>query len=902
MPALLLNHGSEVHAAAPELKRFLHGAVGGVPAGAEWRCVGARLVDPDAVTGGGSGRSRWAVDAVRLSLLVRPPGEHAQREERPIEAEVVVPHPGQRVSRLVLCADGGSDQRSPARAQEDRDPWAGGGALAAGGAAELSPAGTVRRVQQLFDSLFRSMDQGAVAQWTEESLCEDFTHVMHHPETGTHVHIGRSGYCSWYNDIVDKYWGGPQSCVTWEPATFEYIAPGWARCVIWMEVSRGLQQAGMIHTVAPGVMHYKRRLQWEVALRGNLLRWFELWCGETLPVQPDRSGSGLSQTAHSSFTSSANDPAPGSASPSRSPASSALVAHSAPPPERRPPARLPHAELIAVARDLMDQYYAAMGSGQMAEFARSKMTPDYTETMRHGRFGVVHHVGIEAYLRHYNNLWHIMGGGRVSQSFTILNDGAVRCLVRMTSRELHISREVGYDLYLRGQKLCGRVVFVRYPEVPEQPQRDPRVVSRARSAVAVMLSASHDPGQFNMWAASVLPEDGFMLLQSRVSPLLGVRALYGRSTCAMGFLEWVTELFGGASPANVQWSNVKVSSRVYEDGCDSLNLPVCIEYEGRPAGGVGGYYFAHFTWVRDGMLWRHEVFWVPMPEPHPNPAQLLESGRAVVAALCSAAGRGSGLARFIPWLVDWAGEDVTAAYGGQGLQPRLRDAQSPVPHAGRGAVAMLLDERFAGSPEEAASAAKQCLLYGVDGVQTRVGGAVLLLTFRASRVCGVEIYAQAAHPAPPAPMGIPLPTAAGMPLVGMLTTPVAQPLALPAASPPAPGAVSTRGSGGGGGGSGGGDGHVPPVRPCDHNDWDSVRMKRGWAILRCRQCQRQWRICLSDWGKRCSAFITEAGCTDSGCGLLHVHRRRIGREGPAAGGGSAQDDGDAAPADDLDST
>lgn len=71
-------------------------------------------------------------------------------------------------------------------------------------------------------------------------------------------------------------------------------------------------------------------------------------------------------------------------------------------------------------------------------------------------------------------------------------------------------------------------------------------------------------------------------------------------------------------------------------------------------------------------------------------------------------------------------------------------------------------------------------------------------------------------------------------------------------------------------------------RPCSHNDWDSVRMKRGWAILRCRACGQQWRVGLAEWGTRCAHFAADAGCgAGSSCPLLHVHRRRAARGGDA---------------------
>eukprot|EP01065_Artemidia_motanka_P039842 TRINITY_DN4913_c0_g1_i1.p1 TRINITY_DN4913_c0_g1~~TRINITY_DN4913_c0_g1_i1.p1 ORF type:complete len:1047 (+),score=226.21 TRINITY_DN4913_c0_g1_i1:46-3186(+) len=72
-------------------------------------------------------------------------------------------------------------------------------------------------------------------------------------------------------------------------------------------------------------------------------------------------------------------------------------------------------------------------------------------------------------------------------------------------------------------------------------------------------------------------------------------------------------------------------------------------------------------------------------------------------------------------------------------------------------------------------------------------------------------------------------------------------------------------------------GHVAFERPCQHNDWDSMRIKRGWVILRCRACASQWRVGADIWReKRCHAFMSET-CAGE-CGLLHVHRRRLNLE------------------------
>ena len=78
---------------------------------------------------------------------------------------------------------------------------------------------------------------------------------------------------------------------------------------------------------------------------------------------------------------------------------------------------------------------------------------------------------------------------------------------------------------------------------------------------------------------------------------------------------------------------------------------------------------------------------------------------------------------------------------------------------------------------------------------------------------------------------------------------------------------------------------VPTLtRPCSHNNWDSVRVKRKWSLLRCRVCTSQWRLRASDVD-RCMPF-TKDSCTEaSGCKKLHIHlrkQRKVDREKEAA--------------------
>ena len=63
------------------------------------------------------------------------------------------------------------------------------------------------------------------------------------------------------------------------------------------------------------------------------------------------------------------------------------------------------------------------------------------------------------------------------------------------------------------------------------------------------------------------------------------------------------------------------------------------------------------------------------------------------------------------------------------------------------------------------------------------------------------------------------------------------------------------------------------VRPCSHNDWDDVRTRKGFKVLRCRECQKKWKL-LSSNVPRCMPFLHD--CCDKGedCPLLHVRRKK----------------------------
>eukprot|EP01059_Diplonema_ambulator_P001347 TRINITY_DN11121_c0_g1_i2.p1 TRINITY_DN11121_c0_g1~~TRINITY_DN11121_c0_g1_i2.p1 ORF type:complete len:166 (+),score=20.64 TRINITY_DN11121_c0_g1_i2:122-619(+) len=63
------------------------------------------------------------------------------------------------------------------------------------------------------------------------------------------------------------------------------------------------------------------------------------------------------------------------------------------------------------------------------------------------------------------------------------------------------------------------------------------------------------------------------------------------------------------------------------------------------------------------------------------------------------------------------------------------------------------------------------------------------------------------------------------------------------------------------------------VRPCNHNDWDDVRSRNGFKVLRCRVCQEKWRLASCDVS-RCMAFLHDCCPLDVTCHLLHVRRRK----------------------------
>ena len=75
-------------------------------------------------------------------------------------------------------------------------------------------------------------------------------------------------------------------------------------------------------------------------------------------------------------------------------------------------------------------------------------------------------------------------------------------------------------------------------------------------------------------------------------------------------------------------------------------------------------------------------------------------------------------------------------------------------------------------------------------------------------------------------------------------------------------------------------------RPCQHNEWDNVRIKKGTHSLRCRVCQHQWKVGHASIS-RCSAFAQSSCRLGSSCRFVHIHqfkeslRQRSARFGEA---------------------
>ena len=61
-------------------------------------------------------------------------------------------------------------------------------------------------------------------------------------------------------------------------------------------------------------------------------------------------------------------------------------------------------------------------------------------------------------------------------------------------------------------------------------------------------------------------------------------------------------------------------------------------------------------------------------------------------------------------------------------------------------------------------------------------------------------------------------------------------------------------------------------KPCNHNEWDDVRTRKGFKVLRCTVCQEKWRL-PSNGVSRCMEFLHNC-CTATDCPRLHVRRKK----------------------------
>eukprot|EP00755_Sulcionema_specki_P000844 Sspe_Gene.3164::Locus_1039_Transcript_1_1_Confidence_1.000_Length_1850::g.3164::m.3164 len=62
-----------------------------------------------------------------------------------------------------------------------------------------------------------------------------------------------------------------------------------------------------------------------------------------------------------------------------------------------------------------------------------------------------------------------------------------------------------------------------------------------------------------------------------------------------------------------------------------------------------------------------------------------------------------------------------------------------------------------------------------------------------------------------------------------------------------------------------------PKPPCTHNNWDNVRVKKGMFGLRCRTCQKPWKVQAKSISK-CPAFWNGYCPSGDHCPLPHIHR------------------------------
>ena len=70
-------------------------------------------------------------------------------------------------------------------------------------------------------------------------------------------------------------------------------------------------------------------------------------------------------------------------------------------------------------------------------------------------------------------------------------------------------------------------------------------------------------------------------------------------------------------------------------------------------------------------------------------------------------------------------------------------------------------------------------------------------------------------------------------------------------------------------------GAVQNPAPCGHNTWDNVRIKKGNHSLRCRLCQKQWKVHHSFF-TRCNLFLKGRCDLGASCSQVHVYQYKEG--------------------------
>ena len=63
-------------------------------------------------------------------------------------------------------------------------------------------------------------------------------------------------------------------------------------------------------------------------------------------------------------------------------------------------------------------------------------------------------------------------------------------------------------------------------------------------------------------------------------------------------------------------------------------------------------------------------------------------------------------------------------------------------------------------------------------------------------------------------------------------------------------------------------------RPCLHNDWDNVRVKKGFITLRCRICQLQWKTETENI-RKCIDYFQTSCSRGTSCPYPHIHRYKM---------------------------